>query len=77
MPVDRVALRARLRASGRHAEAAGAAAIAPPPLSGNEPTGMDAATGRLFTGIEVTQHYYDVSVRRLQAAVPPAVVATG
>lgn len=48
--VDRDALRARLRASGRHFEAAGVAAIPPPPLAGNEPTGMDAVTGRLITG---------------------------
>ncbi|TPQ50313.1 hypothetical protein C2U72_14085 [Prosthecomicrobium hirschii] len=50
MSVDRVALRTRLRTSGRHLEAACAAAIPLPPLSGNEPTGMDAATGRLLTG---------------------------
>lgn len=48
--VDRDALRARLRASGRHFEAAGAAAIPPLPLAGNEPTGMDAETGRLVIG---------------------------
>ena len=48
------------------------------PFMGSASTGMACIeTGRLFTGIEVTQHYYDVSVRRLQAAVPPAVVATG
>ena len=50
MSVDRVALRTRLRTSGRHLEAAGAATIPLPPLSGNEPTGMDAATGGLLTG---------------------------
>ena len=48
--IDRIALRSRLRTSGRHLEAAGAAVIPLPPLSGNEPTGMDAATGRLLTG---------------------------
>ena len=58
-------------------------AVVPPgghvldPFMGSASTGMACIeTGRLFTGIEVTQHYYDVSVRRLQAAVPPAVVAT-
>ena len=48
--VNRDALRARLRTSGRNLEAAGAATIPLPPLAGNEPTGMDAATGRLLTG---------------------------
>lgn len=48
--VDRIALRSRLRTSGRHLEAAGAAVIPLPPLAGNEPIGMDAATGRLLAG---------------------------
>ena len=58
-------------------------AVVPPgghvldPFMGSASTGMACIeTGRLFTGIEVTQHYYDVSVRRLQGAVLPTVVAT-
>ena len=48
--VHRGELRTRLRVSGRHVEAAGAAAVPPAAVAGNEPTGMDAATGRLITG---------------------------
>ena len=50
MSVDRDEVRTGLRASGRHLEAAGAAAVPPSPVAGNEPTGMDAVTGRLITG---------------------------
>lgn len=50
MPADHSDLRTRLRASGRHLELPGAAAIAPSALAGNEPTGMDATTGRLLNG---------------------------
>ena len=47
------------------------------PFMGSASTGVACVdTGRQFTGIEVTQHYYDVSVRRLQGAVLPTVVAT-
>ena len=46
------------------------------PFMGSASTGVACVdTGRQFTGIEVTQHYYDVSVRRLQGAVLPTVVA--
>lgn len=39
------------------------------PFMGSASTGVACiGTGRRFTGIEVTQHYYDVSVERLKAA---------
>lgn len=40
------------------------------PFMGSASTGVACVeTGRRFTGIEVTQHYYDVSARRLAEAV--------
>lgn len=40
------------------------------PFAGSASTGVACIeTGRRFTGVEVTQHYYDVSVERLKTAV--------
>ena len=40
------------------------------PFIGSASTGVACIeTGRGFAGIEVTQHYYDVSARRLAEAV--------
>ena len=40
------------------------------PFAGSASTGVACIeTGRRFMGVEVTQHYYDVSVERLKTAV--------